>query len=343
MNKYLTGSVTAEPTMNIATAEAVFNAEIKRAEDKMHLDNVSDMLDEVGHENIPTPALDLIMDTVSKEVLADSVQHSEEASEEATSESLILLFITGWITGTLINAIIRKITVVKTNKRIGELRNLITLVESRNLSKGVLAQAIAKKKGLVNLYSQGGSAKLIVNSFGKVEESLNEFGSSMGDEMDMTKLFASIDKVLFKDAIKVKSVGESILTVYTSEGIGVVSSRDLGYYFFISGEPKGDLVKDIIKDAKDNLIASAVESVMKDYEAALYQIDKASKKASDKFGEIVKERGDGFFKRLFGNRDEKKALKRRQQIMFELAYKNFIGSYAGYIEDVHGLMKELAK
>ena len=344
MNIYLNDLATAEAesTMDLATAEAVFDAEIKRAEDKMHLGNVSDMLDEVGHENIPAPALNVIMDTVSKEALVDYTRHSEEAPEEATTEFL-LFFIAGWITGTLIDAIVRKVMAVKANKRIGELKNLITLVESKDISKDVLAQAIGKKKGLVNLYSQGGGAEHIVNTFAKVEEGLNELSSSMGDKMDMAKLFANIDKVLFKDAIKVKSVGDSMLSVYAHNGIGVISSKDLEYYFFVSGEPKGDLVKDIIKDAKDNLTVSAVESTMVDYQAAVIQIQKASEKASDKFSKIAKERGDGFFKRLFGNRDEKKALKRRQQIMFDLAYKNFIGSYAGYIKDVHGLLKELSK
>jgi len=339
MNKYLelrgTGSDTTH--MDSASVEEVISTANQRNEDLLYIDELNSVLDDVGVENIPTPALELMTSKVSK----------DEMEDKGSVEEMItaLVYFGALITSVLLEAIVTKILTLKANKKIKEISGLIKDVDARikDKSKTDIVASLSGFAGLVNLYANGGNSANVVGAYSKVEEAVNEMSSKLSDNTDIPELFKAMDKVIFADPINVKGIGKSVLTFYANDGVGVVAERDLEFYFYVSGKATDGIVKDILADVKKNLTESAVMASLNEYQVAIYQIQESIAKVEKRFSELAKERGDGFFKRFFGNRKEKKALRTRSKILYDLAYKNFVGSYGTFIGDIHGLLKELKK
>jgi len=338
MNIYLQDFGTAEAgsKMDLATAEAVFDAEIKRIDQSFHISKISNMLDEVGHENIPVPALNVIMDTVSKEALKEEV-------EQGTSESLLLGKIAMKLGDKLLKAISTKIYAFKANERIGELSTILETFDAKKVDKNEIESALDKRVGLTTFIGNKFTSSDLTVGFTHVQDALNAIVSEARADMKVSDLFKSIDSILFKNAKTVSGHGKSLILYYNHDEIGVAAIDDLKLYIVDNGKPNMSMLSDIVKDAKDNLTKKAIDSTLDNYSSAMSNVDKTIRSLKTKMQKIQKERGDSFMKRSLGNGEEWNAFERREQIMYELVYKNFIGSYASYVKDVHGLLKDLSK
>lgn len=326
MNQFLETAVENAEIDDIEL-EQMISIEEKKVSDFEKYQIVADGLRD--NADLPDVSLEAYADILECDV--DDVKNlQKQISTEVDPVTAILI---GYTAGIFIGLVAAKIAAKRYEGKIKKLfdkKDKIFELAAKNISKlndGEKEDILNDYKGVSIMYNEGANFRTVVDRNVFVSDIAQMFSKDL-DIFEKAKSGKDItdflDKVMFEHSFKSKKSGEALLGTVYADGI-TIFNKSLESVIISEHNAKGKLLDEIVKDLDGNISLRMAEDGLTNYLVALDNIGKMEEKVKETFKKMTKNRGDGFFKRLFGNKEEKKAIKKRFAAINNIGIKGYAG------------------